>query len=84
MALKNMINDLKTIQEKSDYTVKEDKIAYKDQDGYSTSIIYGYKTMFLYFVENQKKNITDSSLEANICLNLNCGSFSFAEIPKIF
>jgi hypothetical protein len=42
----------------------------------------GYKTMFLYFLENEKHNISNESLEENISFDLNCGCFSYAEVPK--
>lgn len=33
------------------------RIAYKNQDGYSDKISYGYKTVFAYFNEYSKKRI---------------------------
>ena len=44
----------------------------------------GYKTMFLYFLENEKHNITTESLDDNISFDLGCGCFSYAEIPYLF
>ena len=67
-----------------EYVVGEDKIGYKDQDGISYSISYGYKTLFAYFTESEGSapNITETSLDRKIALLLDCGSFSYAEIPK--
>lgn len=42
-----MINGVKNF--KHDYQVIKNQIAYKDQDGYSTKISYGYKTVFANF-----------------------------------
>lgn len=42
-----------------DYQVLDGKIAYKDQDGYSNKISYGYKTIFAYFYEYFIKTINE-------------------------
>ena len=46
-ACKDMIADLKDF--KHDYILKNDKLAYKEQDGISFDVVYGYKTMFSYY-----------------------------------
>ena len=72
--------------DKPEYEVVDDKIGYKDSDGISFDICYGYKTLFAYFKEAGTKppNITRGSLEAKLALTFDCGSFSYAEIPKQF
>jgi hypothetical protein len=44
-----MITDARNFEH--EYQVIDGKIAYKDQDGYSTKILVGYKTIFAYFYE---------------------------------
>ena len=60
------------------------KIGYKDNDKISYDITYGYKTTFIYFSEFFKNKIKQHHLNANTTLNLNCGNFSYAEMPKFF
>ena len=69
---------------KHDYLVQFDKIGYKEQDRIEFDIVYGYKTMFAYFFENESGNLTKSSLEENISSGIRCGSYSYSEIPKKF
>jgi len=38
--------------------------------------------MFAYYYEHANGNISKESLENNIYIGLNCGSFSYAEMPK--
>jgi hypothetical protein len=66
------------------YIVKEDKIGYKDQDGFSFNISYGYRTLFAYYHEHSLGNISPESLAKAKCMNLNCGNFSYAELPKLY
>jgi hypothetical protein len=80
-SIKTMIADLKSY-EKHDYVVIAGQIGYKDQDGISFTAAYGYKTLFAYYKERAAKNISQESLDARICLLVDCGSFSYAEIPK--
>jgi hypothetical protein len=56
-----MLHDLK--EKSHEYKVLDDKIAYKDQEEYSTEIFLGYKTTFAYFNEFQKKNIQKNPLK---------------------
>ena len=80
-ALKDMVAAAKTEIQKN-YLVINDKIGYKDQDSISFKKSYGYATSFTYLLENQEKNISDSSLEDYMGLIIKSSSFSFAEIPK--
>ncbi len=45
-----MLVDVKNF--KHDYLVQNDKIVYTEQDGVSSNIVYGYKTLFAYYYEN--------------------------------
>jgi hypothetical protein len=79
--VKAMLYDLRSF-ESQEYVVISDKIGYKDQDGISYSITYGYKTLFAYFKEHAAGNISQSSLDAQISLTIDCGGFSYAEMPR--
>ena len=81
-AIKDMIADVDNF--KHDYLIQDDKIGYKEQDGISFDVVYGYKTMFAYFHEHDLNKISQSSLEENIFIAIKCGSFSYAEIPECF
>ncbi len=81
-AVKDMLADVKTF-ESHDYVPKDDKIAYKDQTNLVFNVVYGYKTLFAYYKEHPK-NVSLKSLQENIKINIKCGSFSYAEIPKQF
>ena len=62
----------------------KDQIGYKEQDTISFNIAYGYTTIFSYFLENERKNITNQSLEDHLGILIKTGSFSFSEIPKTY
>lgn len=47
-----MIHDAKQF-DKIEYVIEDQKIGYKEHDGVSFSIVYGYKTMFAYFYESE-------------------------------
>ena len=81
-AVRDMLSDI--VEVKHDYIVQFDKIGYKEQDGISFDVVYGYKTMFAYFYEYEQGNLSKSSLEENISIGVRCGSFSYAEMPKRF
>ncbi|CAF3988523.1 unnamed protein product, partial [Rotaria sordida] len=78
-AIKDLIYDVKSF-ECHDYIVQEDKIGYKEEDSVVYNMTYGYKTLFAYFYEYEKKRITKKSLEERISLKIKCGSFSYGEI----
>ncbi|CAM4828535.1 unnamed protein product [Rotaria magnacalcarata] len=82
-AVKDLIFDLKTF-ESHDYVVKEDKIGYRKHDEIVYDIVYGYKTLFAYYYEHENNQITRTSLEEKISLNIRCGSFLYAKIHKQF
>ncbi|KAL4456870.1 hypothetical protein ABPG74_014508 [Tetrahymena malaccensis] len=81
-SIKDMIADSNNFSH--EYWVINDKIAYKEQDGISFDVTYGYKTLFAYFYENNKGKISQKSLEENCFIGIKCGSFSYAEIPLKF
>eukprot|EP00298_Acanthocystis_sp_HF-20_P018889 c22051_g1_i5.p1 GENE.c22051_g1_i5~~c22051_g1_i5.p1 ORF type:complete len:2308 (+),score=699.29 c22051_g1_i5:197-6925(+) len=82
-AIKDMIYSLKSFTS-STYLVRSDKIMYVDGENVVDNVIRGYETVWAYHLEYGKGNITQSSLESNIGLIINCGSFSYAEMPHDF
>lgn len=82
-AIKNMLSDLHTF-EAPKYTIKNDAICYLRDEIVTNSIFYGYSTMWAYYDEHEKGNITSDSLKKNVGLIVNCGDFSYAEIPHEF
>jgi hypothetical protein len=82
-AAKQMLADSKDFLS-HDYIVAKDKIAYKSQDVLSFKIGYGYKTLFAYYHECENGKISKESLANYISMQVNCGRFSYAEIPHRF
>jgi hypothetical protein len=82
-AVKDMLSDLKSYAS-HDYIVLNDKIGYKEQDSMTFNMVYGYKTLFAYYHENSLGKISEASLRENISIVVNCGNFSYAEIPHKF
>ena len=82
-AVKDILADLADFGS-HDYVCKEDKIGYKEQDGIAFNIVFGYKTLFAYYREYEKKNITQASLEAHSRILINCGEYSYAEVTRQF
>ena len=64
----------------------ENEIVYKDTAGDDTSarIIEGYKTMFMYFKEWEKDNVTLKMLDSKIFFFVDIGLYSYAELPKLY
>jgi hypothetical protein len=66
------------------YCVVDRKIAYKEQDGMSDEITYGYRTLFAYYHECAEGTISEETRDRYASINIRCGSFSYAEMPKYF
>ena len=81
-SIHSMISELGSIQS-HEYVVKDDKIGYIELDNISFNINYGYKTLFAYYLENEKTRISKQSLDKMKSILIKLGSFSLAEIPKI-
>ena len=82
-AVKDMLYDVNNF-ESHDYHVAQDKIGYIEQDNVVFNVVYRYKTLFAYYLENEKGKISRKSLEENVSVYIKCGSFSYAEIPLQF
>lgn len=84
-AIKNVVYDLGVfLNVTHQYELDESTqtIGYKNQDRIDTQISVGYLTLFAYFKEHDKNRVSEKKLLANLYLELKCGSFSYAEIPK--
>ncbi|CAF4940854.1 unnamed protein product, partial [Rotaria sp. Silwood2] len=44
----------------------------------------GYDTVWAYYYEHQKGNISQNSLETNVGIIIHCGTFSYFEMPLDF
>eukprot|EP00475_Leptophrys_vorax_P031010 TRINITY_DN4682_c0_g1_i4.p1 TRINITY_DN4682_c0_g1~~TRINITY_DN4682_c0_g1_i4.p1 ORF type:complete len:1758 (-),score=418.12 TRINITY_DN4682_c0_g1_i4:53-4783(-) len=82
--IRSMLEDLKHFKPADGYIVKDDLIGYKEQDGVSFTIVYGYKTMFAYFFEMEAGQISEASCKAHTNLIVSCGEFSYVEIVHAF
>eukprot|EP00475_Leptophrys_vorax_P028903 TRINITY_DN420_c0_g1_i1.p1 TRINITY_DN420_c0_g1~~TRINITY_DN420_c0_g1_i1.p1 ORF type:complete len:1662 (-),score=448.40 TRINITY_DN420_c0_g1_i1:60-4469(-) len=87
--IRTMLHDLKNFKPGDGYIVKDDQIGYKEQDGVSFSVVYGYKTMFAYFFEmdsggDSKNVISEASCKAHTSFLVNCGQLSYVEIVHGF
>ncbi|CAF4504358.1 unnamed protein product [Didymodactylos carnosus] len=82
-AIKDMIAALQSYQS-STYLVKNDKIVYVEGESIVENVVRGYDTVWAYYHENRKREISSSSLEANVGIIINCGAFSYAEMPHNF
>jgi hypothetical protein len=89
--VKQLIEDLKSIEDhKKMYSVVpsangELKIGYLEQDKYSTTTVYQYKTLWAYFAEHEadKTKITESVRDSMIGFNFSLGAFSYTELAKV-
>uniref|UniRef100_A0A6B2KZ85 SecA family profile domain-containing protein n=1 Tax=Arcella intermedia TaxID=1963864 RepID=A0A6B2KZ85_9EUKA len=82
-AVKDMIVALKDFGS-STYDVYKDKIVYLYGESMVENITLGYDTVWSYFKENENGRISNESLKSNIGILVNCGTFSYAEMPHDF
>ena len=80
-SVKAMIVDVQSF-DTPEYVVQKDKIGYREQHGISFDVSYRYKTVFAYFYEHENGEITQDSRDKKATLIIDCGAFSYAEIPK--
>ena len=69
-----MIKSLKNYQS-STYIVQNDRIAYIEGESIVTNVVRGNDTIWAYYHENEKNNITAVSLEANVGISIIAGLF---------
>lgn len=82
-AIKDMVFALQTYQS-STYIVHDDKILYVEGETMVDNVVRGYNTVWSYYHEHDKGKISPNSLESNAGIIINCGTFSFAEMPFDF
>lgn len=67
------------------YNVINEKIFYKEGDGLSDKIHYGYRTMWAYYHEFYKtKRVKKNELINQSVLNLVIANFSYSKLPDYF
>ena len=82
-AVKDMLQALKSFRTVH-YRVEDDKVKYLEGESYVSNVMHGYQTVWTYYHEFQQGNVSTQALAANAGLLLNCGMFSYAEIPARF
>ncbi|CAF4020109.1 unnamed protein product [Rotaria sp. Silwood2] len=82
-AIKDMLAALQSFQS-STYIIQNDKIVYVEGESIAENVVRGYDTIWAYYFENEKGFISQSSLETNVGIIINCGTFSYAEMPHEF
>ena len=60
------------------------KIGYNIFDKISYDVQYGYLTTYAHFAESDKGKILKEELTKRMGISLNCGYFSYAEVPYKF
>ncbi|CAF0947135.1 unnamed protein product [Adineta steineri] len=82
-AIKDMVAALQSFQS-STYIVQNDKIVYVEGESIVDNVVRGYDTIWAYYYEHEKGNISRNSLQDNIGIIINCGTISYAEMPHEF
>jgi hypothetical protein len=85
-AVQRMICEVKNVNEPP-YDFAKNKmgqtvIGYKEHGTVSTSVQHGYRTCFAYLQARDKGQVTNEIAQQHLGLTINCGQFSYAEIPK--
>jgi hypothetical protein len=88
--MKNQVNGMirGVIDYKSDsntYTVIDGSIYYKEEDGLSNKVNFGYRTVFSYFHEYDiTKRVNLIELKKHAVAQLRVAAFSYACLPHSF
>jgi hypothetical protein len=84
--IEEMISDAQVVsQGKHKYVYKDKEIGYHNDRGeISYSTYEGYKTIFAYLLEYEKRDIDCKTLQDQLGIKIDCGAFSYAEIPFFF
>ncbi len=82
-AVKDMLAALQSYKS-STYIVSDDRIVYVEGEAMVSNVVRGYDTIWAYYHEYEQAKISTSSLEANVGIIINCGTFSYAEMPHDF
>lgn len=79
-----LLGTMQSYESHSEYSVIDQRIGYKDQDGISFEVDYGYHTLWAHFREHDKGRIPVERLEQKLAFTFNCGQYSYAEVLKQF
>jgi len=82
-AIKDLVVALRSYKS-STYRVQNNKIVYVDGMSIVDNVIRGYDTIWAYYHEHNEGEISSDSLEYNAGIIINCGAFSYAEMPHDF
>jgi hypothetical protein len=78
-----MTKDVKDVdRHAAEYQIIDGQLRYKSQEQMTATLHVGYKTLFSYFKESGNGKVPAENLEKELGLQIPCGNFSFAEIPK--
>jgi len=87
-AILRMVDQCKNFNEPPYDCVKNEfgqtVIGYREGGSVNTSIQHGYKTCFAYLYERDRAVIQKDIADQYLGLSVNCGQFSYAEVPKGF
>lgn len=79
-----MLFEVNEIDGHTDYKIEDNKIGYKIGDRYQFNANRGYLTQFAYLREFEESQVTEKAVKDNLGLQIKCGIFSYAEIPRQF
>jgi SecA DEAD-like domain len=84
-AVTRMIAEVNKFNEPPYYCVKNAfgqlEIGYKEGGTVNTNVLHGYKTCFAYLNERDRKTIPHGVAQEHLGLTINCGQFSYSEVP---
>jgi uncharacterized membrane protein len=84
-AIKQMLRALKTFRNPHYHPeVHGDNIVYRIQDRLDSTYVDGYNTLFAYYQAAHEGKISAAALVEQKCIRIDCGAYSYAEIPKIY
>jgi hypothetical protein len=82
--LEDMLIDATKFFDSHEYSVRNGQICYKELDGMTTNLQYGYCTAFASIREYENGRMVQSTRDHYLNIALKCGNASYAEIPNTF
>ncbi len=67
-----------------EYVIDNNRLKYKDQDGLSDTITYGFKTIFANLFEFKRHRLTENAFNDAVEMALVIAEFSYAMLPSYF
>jgi hypothetical protein len=68
----------------TEYKCIDGKIGYAEHGSISYNTVYRYKTAFAHLHERDQKNVSSETARSKLGVQIDCGSYSYAEFPKSF